>query len=288
MAAARRRRGLTKARTRRPPFALRVVRGLVVLAVVGFAGMAAWTGLRSAGFRFRWDVEPAPPRPPEAPAIREAPPPSAPPAAADAPGDREETGAPPPGAGPIASGRYERIEFETYADGRPVVSNSAVADEWREQGLAVSFDSYTADATRPHVLDARGYLPPNAPAHALSFPLAGDRGLEVGVIHLDFPGRPRSVTFTLFGPDLIEDFEVIAWSGGERLPASARLHAPDMRYASEEGSGPGKATYRPGGRSLFRAERVVIEAPLGIDRISLDGWGPPGHVLLLAHLEIDP
>ncbi|MXX78578.1 MAG: hypothetical protein F4Z33_06350 [Gemmatimonadales bacterium] len=191
------------------------------------------------------------------------------------------------GGGPPASGRYERIEFETHPDGRPVVSNSAVAEEWREQGLVVSFESYTADATRPHVLDARGYLPPDASMHALSFPLAGDRGLEVGVIHLDFPGRPRSVTFTLFGPDLIEAFEVIVWSGGERLPASARTHAPDMRYASED-PGAGTATYSPGGRSPFRAERVRVEAPLGVDRISLDGWGPPGHVLLLDHLEIDP
>ena len=267
---------------------MRVLRGLAVLAVVGFAGAAAWTGLRSAGFRFRWDIEPAPPLPPAAPAIREAPPPSAPPAAADAPGGGEEADAPSPRTGPLASGRYERIEFETYADGRPVVSNSAVAEEWREQGVVVSFDSYTADATRPHVLDARGYLPRNASMHALSFPLAGDQGLEVGVIHLDFPGRPRNVTFTLFGPDLVEDFEVIAWSGGERLPASARVHAPDTRYVSEEDSSSATATYRPGGRSLFRAERVSIEAPLGVDRISLDGWGPPGHILLVDHLEIDP
>ena len=163
-----------------------------------------------------------------------------------------------------------------------------MAEEWREQGLVVSFESYTADATRPHVLDARGYLPANASVHALSFPLAGEQGLEVGVLHLDFPGRPRSVTFTLFGPDLIEDFEVIAWSAGERMSASTRTHAPDMRYASGGDSGSGTATYSPGGRSLFRAERVRIEAPLGVDRISLDGWGPPGHVLLVDHLEIDP
>ncbi len=221
-------------------------------------------------------------------AVREAPPPGVPAATADTPGNREEADTPPLARGLLASGRHERIEFETYADGRSVVSNSAVAEEWREQGLVVSFDSYTAEATRPHVLDARGYLPPNASMHALGYPLAGDRGLEVGVIHLDFPGRPRRVTFTLFGPDLIEEFEVIAWSGGERVPASAWDHAPDMRYASEEASGSEKATYRPGGRSLFRAERVGIEAPLGIDRISLDGWGPPGHMLLLDHLEIDP
>ena len=288
MAPARRRSGLTKARTRRPPFALRVLRGLAVLTVAGLAGVAAWTGLRSAGFRLRWELDP-PPRPTvEAPALREAPPPSEPPGAADAPEGGEAADTPPFARGPLASGRHERIEFETYADGRPVVSNSPVAEEWREQGLVVSFESYTADAIRPHVLDARVYLPANASMHALSFPLAGDRGLEVGVLHLDFPGRPRSVTFTLFGPDLIGDFEVIAWSGGERLPASARAHAPDMRYASEADSGRGKATYSPGGRSLFRAERIRIDAPLGVDRISLDGWGPPGHVLLVDHMEIDP
>ncbi|MXW67852.1 MAG: hypothetical protein F4Z72_12745 [Gemmatimonadales bacterium] len=288
MAAARRRPRLTKARTRRPPFALRALRGLAVLTVAGLVGVAAWTGLRSAGFRFRWDLDPTPPPTADAPALREAPPPSEPSGAADAPEGGEAADVPPPARAPLASGRHERIEFETYADGRPVVANSSVAEEWREQGLLLSFDSYTADATRPHVLDARGYLPPNASMHALSFPLAGDRGLEVGVIHLDFPGRPRRVTFTLFGPDLIEDFEVIVWSGGERLPASARAHAPDLRYAPEDDSGSGTATYSPGGRSLFRAERVRIEAPLGVDRISLDGWGPPGHVLLVDHLEIDP
>lgn len=267
---------------------LRVLRGLAVLAAVGLAGAAAWAGLQSAGFRLRWDLDPSSPPTVEAPALREAPPPSEPLAATDAADDGEAAGDPPSARGPLASGRHERIEFETYPDGRPVASNSPVAEEWREQGLVVSFDSYTADATRPHVLDARGYLPANASMHALSFPLAGDRGLEVGVIHLDFPGRPRRVTFTLFGPDLIDDFEVIAWSGDDRLPASARAHAPDPRYASEDDSGSGTATYSPGGRSLFRAERVRIEAPLGVDRISLDGWGPPGHVLLVDHLEIDP
>ena len=288
MAAARRRRSLTKARTRRPPFTLRVLRGLVVLTVAGLAGAAVWNGLRSAGFRFRWDTEPAPPLRAEAPAIREAPPLSPLPAAPGATGGREETDAPPSADGRFANGQYALIEFESYGDGRPVVSNTAVAEEWREQGLVVSFDSYTADATRPNVLDARSYLPPRASTHALSSPLTGEQGLEVGVIHLDFPGRPRKVTFSLFGPDLIESFEVLAWSGGERLPATARVHAPDARYAATGQPASEKVTYSPRGRSLFRAERVTVEAPLGIDRISLDGWGPPGHILLVDHLEIDP
>ncbi|WP_420448868.1 hypothetical protein [Candidatus Palauibacter sp.] len=288
MAAARRRRGLTKARTRRPPFALRVLRGLAVLTVVGFAGVAAWNGLRSAGFRFRWDVEVPPSRPAEPRAFREPPALSPLPAAPGATRDRGETDPPPSADRLFASGQYALIEFERYGDGRPVVSNTAVAEEWREQGLVVSFESYTAGATKPNVLDARSYLPPKASTHALSSPLAGEQGLEVGVIRLDFPGRPRKVAFSLFGPDLIESFEVIAWSGGERLPATARVHAPDARYAAAGQPVSEKVTYSPRGRSPFRAERVTIEAPLGIDRISLDGWGPPGHILLVDHLEIDP
>ena len=125
------------------------------------------------------------------------------------------------------------------------------------------------------------------------------------LVHVDFPlgnpcGEPYDVDqqraiFELAlraletATDPRTTFEAgYAWSGGERLPASARTHAPDMRYASEEAPASGTATYSPGGRSPFRVERVRIEAPLGVDRVSLDGWGPPGHVLLLDHLEIDP
>ena len=286
MAAARRRRGLTKARTRRPPVALRVLRGLATLGVAGLVLWAAYTGLRSLGFRPRWEVEPPPSA--QVPVIREAPPLSPLPAAPAATDTVAETESSASARGPVAGGPTALIEFESYGDGRPVVSNTAVAEEWRAQGLVVSYESYTAEATRPNVLDARSYLPPNASTHALSSPLAGERGLEVGVIHLDFPGRPRRVAFSLFGPDLIASFEVIAWTGGERLPATARVHAPEARYAAAGQPESENVTYRPRGRSLFRAERVTIETPLGIDRISLDGWGPPGHLLLVDHLEIDP
>lgn len=286
MAAARRRRSLTKARTRRPPPAVRVLRSLAILVLTGLAGAAAWSWLRSAGFRLRWEVEPPPSA--EAPGIDPVPPLSPLPAASIAAATREEADSPATARGAVAAGQYALIEFESYGDGRPVVSNTPVAEEWREQGLVVSFESYTAEASQPAVLDARSYLPPKASTHALSSPLAGEQGLEVGVIHLDFPGRPRRVSFSLFGPDLIESFEVIAWSGGERLPRTARVHAPDARYAGAGRPGSERVTYSPRGRSPFRAERVVVETPLGVDRISLDGWGPPGHILLVDHLEIDP
>ena len=289
MAAARRRRGLTKARTRRPPFALRVLRGLAVLTVVGLVVAAAYAGLRSLGFRPRWEVEAPPPAPPPTELRARMPPPVSPLEGARDASEAGEEG------GPSLSSRSEdavyppaRIDFETYGDGRPVESNAAVSEEWREQGLVLSFESYTADAVRPYVLDARRYLPPNAPAYALGPALAGESGLEVGVIHLDFPGRPRRVAFTLIGPDLIERFLVIVRSEEERLPESVAARSPDMRYAADENSGSGKATYNPSGRGVFRAERVVVAVAAGIDRISLDGWGPPGHLLLLDHLEIDP
>ncbi|MYH09162.1 MAG: hypothetical protein F4143_03235 [Gemmatimonadales bacterium] len=289
MAAARRRRGLTKARTRRPPFALRVLRGLAVLTVAGLVVAAAYAGLRSLGFRPRWEVEaPPPPPPPTELRARMPPPVSALGGVRDASEAGEEGGPSLPARGEDAAHPPARIDFETYGDGRPVESTAAVSEEWREQGLVLSFESYTADAVRPYVLDAGRYLPPNAPAYALGPALAGERGLEVGVIHLDFPGRPRRVAFTLLGPDLIERFLVIVRSEDERLPESAAARSPDMRYAADENSGSGKATYNPSGRGVFRAERVVVAVAAGIDRISLDGWGPPGHLLLLDHLEIDP
>ncbi len=263
-------------------------RSLVALTLTGLACVAAYAGLRSAGFRPRWEVEaPASVTPGELPgrgAAALSPQAAAPPPTVV----RVEADPPLPEYGRPAQGRFERIEFETYGDGRPVRSNSAVAEEWRALGLVLSFESYTADAPSPHVLDARGYLPEHASMHALGPPLSGDLGLEVGVIHLDFPGRPRRVAFTLFGPDLIDSFLVIVWSGGERLPEATAAHSPDTRYGTDGNPDAGQATYSPGGRARFRAELVVVGAAGGIDRISLDGWGPPGHILLLDHLEIDP
>ncbi len=268
---------------------MRALRGLTALTLAGLVVAAAYAGLRSLGFRPRWEVEAPPPAPPPTELRVRMPPPVSPPG-----GNRDASEANAEG-GPSLPVRREdavyppaRIDFETYGDGRPVESNAAVSEEWREQGLVLSFESYTADAVRPYVLDAGRYLPPDAPAYALGPALAGERGLEVGVIHLDFPGRPRRVAFTLLGPDLIERFLVIVRSEGERLPEPAAARSPDMRYAADETSGSGKATYNPSGRGVFRAERVVVAVAAGIDRISLDGWGPPGHLLLLDRLEIDP
>ena len=288
MAAARRRRRIEVRRRHRHPV-VRALRGLAALTLAGLIGAAAYAGLRSLGFRPRWEVEAPPPPPPPTELRARMPPPVSPLGAIQDASEAGEEGGPSlPARRDDAVYAPARIDFETYGDGRPVESNAAVSEEWREQGLVLSFESYTADAVRPYVLDAGRYLPPDAPAYALGPALAGERGLEVGVIHLDFPERPRRVAFTLLGPDLIDRFLVIVRSEDERLPASTAVHSPDMRYAADENSGSGKATYNPSGRGVFRAERVVVAVASGIDRISLDGWGPPGHLLLLDHLEIDP
>lgn len=125
------------------------------------------------------------------------------------------------------------------------------------------------------VLDGGQYLPPGRPPRVLGPPLDADRGLEVGVIRLDFPGRPRTVSLSLFGPDLIPAFEVTARRGPTRLPESAVGRVVRGRYD-------------PAGLGLFREERITVRWSDGIDRISVDGWGPPGHLLLVGTIEIDP
>ncbi|MCG8469155.1 MAG: hypothetical protein MJB57_13275 [Gemmatimonadetes bacterium] len=284
----------------RPPAPLRALRAIAAASVAGLVGLVGYETLRHFGFHARWDRGPAPASAPASTAAELAAPGRSPessrrPASAiSTPSDPEEAEAAPepapdPGAGglrapgspgvpataPIGHGEYAAIDFETYVDGRPICSNCAVADEWASLGLRVSFHSWTADATRPFVLDGRAFLPEGVPKHALGPALQGERGLEVGVLVLDFPGRPRRVALTLYGPDLIETFDLAAGSGDVRR-ADATITRTVLRR------------YRPVGRGLFRAERILVETERGIDRVSLDGWGPPGHVLLVDELAIDP
>ena len=186
---------------------------------------------------------------------------------------------PPPRAGPVAPvGATSRatIDFETFADGTPACTPCDVSDEWSRVGLELSFRSWSADSRRPYVLDAREYLPPGRSRRALGPSLTAERGLEVGVIRLDFPGRPCRVSFSLFGPDILGSFDVTVWSDG-------RIVDP-VRVAR----GAGGVYSLVAGRGSFREERIVVDVPAGIDRIALDGWGPPGHMLLVDDLVIEP
>ncbi len=274
---------------RRPGLALRALRGIAVLSLTGLLGVVGYQELRSAGFTFRWEVddprggppparagrsaEPGGPRPREVPAPRIAA------TSGDVPGtvatDDLALDVPHSGAGAIGAGESASIDFEGFGAGRPFCTNCPVSDQWSPQGLILSYRSWSASSTLPYVLDARNFLPPGASTHALGPALSGERGLEVGVVRLDFPGRPRKVAFTLYGPDLIRSFSITVWSDGEELPRSATFRALDSKY-------------NPAGRGRFRAERIVVESPRGVDRISLDGWGPPGHVLLVDDLSIHP
>ncbi len=281
---------LTRIR-RRPPRPLRLLRAVAAWLLVGLAALVGYEALRAGGFKLRWEVEPvAPPAPVAddgAPRPRLAPPPrradrlrpggeagasAAGPPVAATPSDPDRPGAT---TDPAGRGAVARIDFETFADGRPACTGCPVADEWAALGLRISFRSWSADSRRAYVLDARNFLPADASARALGPALDEARGLEVGVLRLDFPGRPRRVAFHLFGPDLIRHFEAVAWVGDRRLGPASMTRTIVGRYT-------------PAGRGAFRQERVLVESPDGIDRISLDGWGPPGHVLLVDDLDIDP
>ncbi|MDH3734036.1 MAG: hypothetical protein OEU54_10900 [Gemmatimonadota bacterium] len=276
------------------------IKRLILLGVVAGAGFYGFQSLRAAGFQFRWErndgggraadptfarvarqvtVADTSSRTSEAAGavtVGES--------AASAEGDHgrpagvvttvveapmvTDAELPPPGSGPSA-----RIDFETIADGQPCVP-CPVGEEWASRGLRVSFRSWTAESTSPYVLDGSEYLPPGSSRHALGPSLKGEVGLEVGVIRLDFPGRPRTVSFSLFGPAIIRRFDITAWSGG------AILESAVARAAGR--------TYDPAGRGLFREELITVRAESGIDRISLDGWGPPGHILLVDDVIIIP
>ena len=235
--------------------------------------IAIYKGLHAAGFHFRWEtsdqvaVETLASASPEgfetsqpAPAVKLL---------------REDEPTTVTEIASVGVGELVRIDFESPPPGKSLCVNCPVSDDWEANGLLLSFHSWTADSTRPYVIDASNFLPLDSPRHALGGALSREHGLEVGVIRLEFPGRPRKVEFTLYGPDMIDPFEIVVWSRGNRIEDDAVIRTVETRY-------------HPMGRSQFRAERILAEAATGLDRISLDGWGPPGHVLLVDNLVIDP
>lgn len=262
---------------------------------LGTIGLLAFAGLRlldAAGFEFRWNTEPGDVRvSPTGRATREVgafdPRVSAvgdTSSAADStiasgsprvvatalqPPDLDDARLPPAGAG-----RPAAIDFESFGSEEAVCAPCDVSDEWEAQGLLLSFRSWTADADRPYVLDGSEYLPSGTGIRALGPPFREDRGLEVGVIRMDFPERPRSVSFALFGPDIVPHFDITAWTG-QRIVTAAVDRAVGR-------------TYDIAGRGLFREELISVRVEEGIDRISLDGWGPPGHMVLVDDLVITP
>ncbi len=165
------------------------------------------------------------------------------------------------------------IDFETYPDGTPACESCPLTDEYRSLGVLFSFRSWSADAQHPSLVDAASYLPEGAPgAHGVA-PALHERGLEVGVVRMDFPGSPACVVFDLTGPDLIERFQVTAWTSGRRIDSLAILRSRAR-------------TFHAAGGGLFRQEVVTIESAGGIDRVELDGWGPPGYLMLIDNLKI--
>jgi hypothetical protein len=265
------------------------------LASVGLLALAGSRLLGAAGFEFRWNAEPGDvrvsptgrstretgvfdPRTPAAGGVdanRASGSDSS--VASDSrgvvmtplqPPDVDDARLPPAGQGDRAT-----IDFESFGSGENACTPCEVSDEWEEEGLRLSFRSWTAAADRPFVLDGSDYLPGGA-GIVLGPPFREARGLEVGVIRLDFPDRPRSVSFAVYGPNIVPHFDIIAWTGRRIVTA-----AVDRAFGR---------TYDIAGRGLFREELITVRVEEGIDRISLDGWGPPGHMVLIDDLVITP
>lgn len=249
---------------------------LAVWVVVLTAGVYA---LRASGFRFRWeDAVPVPRAGSSGEIARRGTPHEAnrytdplrpPEATGERHGDRMGS---PESRDPAPAGV---IDFETYPDGRAACESCPLSDEYGSLGVVFSFRSWTADARRPYLVDAGSYLPRDAELpHALA-PALQARGLEVGVIRMEFADAPVRVAFDLTGPDLIDRFQVTAWTPRGRIESAA---IPRSRPLTFDAAG--------GGR--FRRERVTIESEAGIDRVELDGWGPPGYLMLVDNLSLFP
>ncbi|MDX1394483.1 MAG: hypothetical protein R3195_08830 [Gemmatimonadota bacterium] len=265
-----------------PPRAgIRIARAGAVAALVTLVALG-YRDLRLMGLRFRWETERSAATAPGVAgraARRVATSPATTPTAESAEAATRVTSLEPPGLGeddlpPPGTGRRVEIDFESFGDGSALCAPCAVSREWAADGLILGFRSWTASSDAPYLLDGRDYLPPDASRYAIGPAFRSDRGLEVGVVRLDFTERPRSVAFSLYGPDIVPRFEVTAWSG-DRILIDAVTRERVRTYDIQ-------------GRGLFREERVTVRADAGIDRVSLDGWGPPGHMLLVDDLVITP
>ena len=263
---------------------------LRLLLVWALVAAAAIYGLGAAGFELRWDrlspsrasaargVAPDPP----AGSARFRPERSAVSTTGGAAGTADRTtpdlAGTAVGTAGDTTGRWEPtgrgvIDFETLPDGSPLCAPCPIRDEYRSRGVRVSFHSWTASAREPYLVDASSYRPAETRDHALGSALQ-ENGFEVGVVRMDFPGRPARVEFDLTGSEVVSEFEVIAWAGGRRLPGDAILR-------SDAGA------YNASGGGRFRREVVTVQSVAGIDWIELDGWGPPGHLLLVDNLRMD-
>lgn len=235
--------------------------------------VAAMHLLREAGLRFRWETQ-----------VRRLPPETG---SLGRPGSFGAAPAGRSGSGPAArdsslgralphgaSGAGARIDFERFPDGSAVCAPCPLSDAFAEAGVRFSFRSWAGGSSRPHVVEVGEFAAPGEPAdHAVAPAYREEKGLEVGVVAMEFPGRPARVVFELTGPDLVPRFRVTAWTPEGRIEGASILRTDARRFHAVGG-----------GR--FRREVVVVESAGGIERIELDGRGPPGHVLLVDDLSL--
>ena len=167
------------------------------------------------------------------------------------------------------------IDFETLPGGELACSSCALANEYSaEWGVEFSFRSWQAEEAHAQLIESTSYDPPELdPNHSVTAALTAT-GFHPGILALSFPTAPAAIQLTVRGSNVVERFAISALDGdGNRLPESAIRRVSRRDYRSAGGGG-------------FREERVAVASDAGIRRIELDGYGPPGHILLVDDLVI--
>lgn len=169
----------------------------------------------------------------------------------------------------------EGIDFETLPGGEPACSSCALTDQYAaEWGVEFSFRSWQAEEVHAQLIESTSYDPPELdPNHSVTAALTST-GFHPGILTLSFPAAPAAVQLTVRGSDVVQRFAISAVDGdGNRLPESAIRRT-------------GRRDYRSAGGGGFREVRVAVASDAGVSRVELDGYGPPGHILLVDDLVI--
>jgi hypothetical protein len=167
------------------------------------------------------------------------------------------------------------IDFETLPGGEPACSSCPLTDEYSAGwGVEFSFRSWQAEEGHAQLIESSSYDPPAPdPNHSVTAALT-TTGFHPGILQLSFPGDPVAIELTVRGSNVVKRFEIVAVDGnGNRLPSSVIRRVTSRDYRSAGGGG-------------FREERVTVAFEAGISRIELNGYGPPGHILLVDDLLI--
>lgn len=166
------------------------------------------------------------------------------------------------------------IDFETYPDGTPACEQCPLTDQYAALGVVFGFRSWQTEATHAHLVESTAYDPPDLGVnHSVTAALT-DTGFHPGILEVTLPRGPTVVEFRVRGSDAVERFAITGYAEDEE-----ELSAPSIRREVVR-------SYTSSGGGRFREEAVRLTAETGIARVVLDGYGPPGHILLVDDLRL--